>query len=70
MSRTDGAWLSNRPGQKVYDVELKNFGYQGSKEVLTAKFSEEKLLNARDYYQIASDYFKKGKLKEDLILEK
>lgn len=62
--------LKLKKQQKIYDVELKNFGYQGSKEVLTTKFSEEKLLNAEDYYQIASDYFKKGKLKEDLILQK
>ena len=62
--------LKLKKQQKIYDVELKNFGYQGSKEVLTTKFSEEKFLNAMDYYQIASDYFKKGKLKEDLILQK
>ena len=52
--------LKLKKQQKVYDVELKNFGYQGSKEVLTEKFSEEKFLNA-------SDYFKKNKQK---IIEK
>ena len=62
--------LKLKKQQKIYDVELKNFGYQGSKEILTTNFSEEKLLNAQDYYQIASDYFKKGKLKENLILQK
>jgi phosphoglycerol transferase MdoB-like AlkP superfamily enzyme len=59
--------LKLKKQQKVFDVEIKNFGYQGSKEVLTTNFSEEKLLNAQDYYQIASDYFKQGKLKEKLI---
>ena len=55
--------LKLKKQQKVYDVEFKNFGYQGSKEVLTKNFSNEKFLNAMDYYQIASDYFKNGKLK-------
>jgi len=61
--------LKLKKQKKVYDVEIKNFGYQGSKEVLTTNFSEEKLLNAQDYYQMASDYFKQGKLKEKLKIE-
>ena len=56
--------LKLKKQQKVFDVEIKNFGYQGSKEVLTTNFSEKKLLNAQDYYQIASDYFKTNRLKQ------
>ena len=56
--------LKLKKQKKVYDVEIKKFGYQGSKEGLTTNFSEEKLLNAQDYYQIASDYFKTNRLKQ------
>jgi phosphoglycerol transferase MdoB-like AlkP superfamily enzyme len=56
--------LKLKKQQKVYDVNLKNFGYQGSEEILTTNFSQENLFDAKDYYQIASDYFKNGKLKE------
>ncbi len=56
--------LKLKKQEKVYDVKFKNFGYQGSKEILTTNFNQENLLSAKDYYQIASDYFKKGKFKE------
>jgi phosphoglycerol transferase MdoB-like AlkP superfamily enzyme len=62
--------LKLKKQQKIYDVELNSFGYQGSKEILTTNFSEEKLLNAQDYYQIASDYFKNGNLKQESFLNK
>jgi phosphoglycerol transferase MdoB-like AlkP superfamily enzyme len=62
--------LKLKKQQKIYDVDIKNFGYQGSREVLTENFSKEKFLNGQDYYQIASYYFKEGRLKERVILKK
>ena len=61
--------LKLKKQQKVYDVTIKNFGYQGSSEVLTTDFSQEKFENAQDYYQVASAYFKNGKLKENIDLK-
>jgi hypothetical protein len=61
--------LKLKKQQKVYDVTIKNFGYQGSSEILTTNFSQEKFENAQDYYQVASAYFKNGKLKENIDLK-
>jgi len=61
--------LKLKKQRKIYDVTIKNFGYQGSSEVLTTNFSQEKFENAQDYYQVASAYFKNGKLKENIDLK-
>jgi phosphoglycerol transferase MdoB-like AlkP superfamily enzyme len=48
---------------KFYNVEIKKYGWEGSKETLTSEYDEEELNEAISYYEGAAHLFKNGKLK-------
>lgn len=56
--------LKPKKEKKVFDVEISGYGYNASKEVRTEEYSEEELENAIAYYQVASQFFKDGKMKK------
>lgn len=55
--------LKPKKEKKVFDVTIKKYGWDGSKEVVTKNYDEEKMNEAISYYQSASYMFKNGKLK-------
>jgi phosphoglycerol transferase MdoB-like AlkP superfamily enzyme len=55
--------LKPKKEKKVFDVTISKYGWDGSKEVLTQDFEEEKMNEAINYYQSASYLFKSGKLR-------
>jgi phosphoglycerol transferase MdoB-like AlkP superfamily enzyme len=55
--------LKPKKEKKVFDVTIKKYGWNASKEEQTKNYSEEELLNAIAYYQGASALFKNDKLK-------
>ena len=55
--------LKPRKEKKVFDVVIKNYGWEASKETVTKDFDEKELNEAIAYYQVASHLFKNEKLK-------
>ncbi len=55
--------LKPKKEKKVFNVELKKYGWDGSIEVVTKDYETEKLNEAIAYYQVASHLFKNEKLK-------
>lgn len=55
--------LKPKKEHKVFDVTIKGYGWQASKEVVTKNFDEKTLNEAIAYYQVASHLFKNEKLK-------
>jgi phosphoglycerol transferase MdoB-like AlkP superfamily enzyme len=55
--------LKPKKVKKIFDVTIKKYGWNGSKEILTEDFSERNLDEAIAYYQAASYLFKNDKLK-------
>ncbi|MBP7710720.1 MAG: sulfatase-like hydrolase/transferase [Rickettsiales bacterium] len=55
--------LKPKKEKKVFNVELNNYGWNGSKETVTHEFAQENLNEAIAYYQVASHLFKNEKLK-------
>jgi phosphoglycerol transferase MdoB-like AlkP superfamily enzyme len=56
--------LKPKKQKKIFDVEIKKYGWDGSKETLTSDYDEEELEKAISYYQVASHLFKNEKLKK------
>ena len=56
--------LKPKKQKKIFDVEIKKYGWDGSKETLTSDYDEEELEKTISYYQAASHLFKNGKLKK------
>jgi len=55
--------LKPKKEKKAFDVQIKKYGWGGSKEVLTQDYEEEKMNEAISYYQVATYLFKNDKLK-------
>ncbi len=55
--------LKPKKEQKVFDVTIKKYGWEGSQEVVTKNYDKQEMTNAISYYQVASHLFKTGKLK-------
>ena len=55
--------LKPKKEKKFFKVVFEKYGWQGSKEIITNDFDENKLTEAISYYQGASYLFKNGKLK-------
>ncbi len=55
--------LKPKKDQRVFEVKINKYGWDGSKEILIKDFDREKLNEAISYYQIASYLFANGKLK-------
>ena len=55
--------LKPKKEKKVFDVKIKNYGWNGSTESLTDVYEQKDLDEAVGYYQSASHLFKNGKLK-------
>lgn len=55
--------LKPKKQKKIFDVEIKKYGWDGSKETLTHDYNKEELEEAISYYQAASHLFKNEKLK-------
>ena len=56
--------LKPKKGQKIFDVELKNYGWMGSTETETKNYSAEEMTRAISFYQVASYLFKNDQLKD------
>jgi len=54
--------LKPKKEKKVFDVTIKKYGWNGSKEVVTTDFYAQKMSDAISYYQVASYLFKNEKL--------
>jgi phosphoglycerol transferase MdoB-like AlkP superfamily enzyme len=54
--------LKPKKEKKVFDVTIEKYGWNGSKEVVTADFDAQKMSDAISYYQVASYLFKNEKL--------
>lgn len=57
--------LKPKKEKKVFDVEIKKFGWDGSREVQTNDYKEEELIEAISYYQTASYLFENSKLRNE-----
>lgn len=55
--------LKPKKEKKFFDVEIKKYGYEGSKEVEITDYEKEELDEVISYYQGASYFFKNDKLK-------
>lgn len=56
--------LKPKKQKKIFDVEIKKYGWDGSKETLTSDYNKEELEKTISYYQAASHLFKNEKLKK------
>ncbi len=55
--------LKPKKEKKVFDVVIKNYGWESSKETVTKDYDEKEMSEAIAYYQVASHLFKNEKLK-------
>ncbi len=55
--------LKPKKEKKVFDVEIKKYGWDGSTETVTQDYKPQDLEEAIAYYQVASHLFKNEKLK-------
>ena len=56
--------LKPKKEQKVFDVKLEKFGWNGSVETPTEIYDEKDLREAISYYQTASHFFENGEMKK------
>ena len=55
--------LKPKKEKKVFDVVIKGYGWEASKETVTKNYDEKEMSEAIAYYQVASHLFKNEKLK-------
>jgi phosphoglycerol transferase MdoB-like AlkP superfamily enzyme len=55
--------LKPKKEKKVFDVAIKGYGWEASKETVTKNYDEKEMSEAIAYYQVASHLFKNEKLK-------
>lgn len=57
--------LSPKKQTKVFDVKIKNFGWNGSEEIETKNYDQENLDETIDYYRVTDYLFNQGLLRDD-----
>ncbi len=62
--------LKPKKQKKIFDVEIKKYGWDGSKETLTDDYDKAELEKTISYYQAASHLFKNEKLKKFDVRQK
>lgn len=55
--------LKPKKEEVAFDVKLKNYGWQGTEEVVTENYDAEEFIEEISFYQLAAHFFKSGKLK-------
>ncbi len=55
--------LKPKKEKKVFDVVIKNYGFEASKETVAENYDKKEMSEAIAYYQVASHLFKNEKLK-------